>query len=233
MIDYRCLTAKDAADCWAFYLDVYVPEFPLDQIETPTIWLRLMRADASPHVRVILASDNQHIIGGIVFEEYQNTRSWLLTYLVVRPEYRCQGVANGLLKEMLRFVQDQPFPLLFTEVDPSDPVRLLIFAKLGFRRVLLDYVQPALSSEQPTVSNFWLMVHLQNNVLNTRVRSFLAEYYASLHQLPSPDLTRMDAKLGDETAQVWTQPLVDQDYTSASAEAYRPWPEFPLASSAE
>ena len=42
-----------------------------------------MQANASPRVRVILAIDNQQIIGGIVFEEYHNTRSWLLTYLVV------------------------------------------------------------------------------------------------------------------------------------------------------
>ena len=131
-------------------------------------------------------------------------------------------------------VQTQSFPLLFTEVDPSDAVRLMIFSKLGFRRVLLDYVPPALSSGQPTVNNFWLMVHQENNVLNTRVRSFLAEYYASLHQLPSPHLTMMDATLGDETTQVWTQPLaVDQDYTSVSAAACHPSPGFPQASFAE
>jgi len=204
-MQYLYISAEDTALCWTFYNEVYRPAFSRADREHPSNWLPLMGeqvAEDRPRVRIILAYEDE-ILGGIVFEEHRRTRCWLITYLVVRPNVRRRGVATGLVSEMLTVVRAGPaFSMVFAEVKESASN---VLAKLDFRWLPITYVQPALGGDRPAADGFSLLVHQQPNVMGTRVRAFLAEYYGSLRQIDSPHLAAMSTTLGDE--QVWTQPL--------------------------
>jgi GNAT superfamily N-acetyltransferase len=209
-MDYLKLTALDQGLCWAFYNTVYAPAFDsANRRETPAVWPSLMRPTALPQVHIIVASEDEQIVGGIVFEQYHRTRSWLLSYLAVRPAFQRLGIGRRLFHQMLDVVGPR-FALLFAEVEPKTH---RIMHHFGFRQIPFDYVQPSLT-DHLTAAPLSLLVHGERNVMSQRLRAFLAEYYSSLNALDSPHLAAMDARLGDAQVQVWTQALVDQDYKS-------------------
>ena len=100
-------------------------------------------------VRVAVA---ETIAGGIVFERYPETGCGLLTYLVVAPAARGQGVARQLVEHALAVLADAP--AVFAEVnDPRTQTReprvvaerrLAMFERWGARPLDTAYVQPAL-----------------------------------------------------------------------------------------
>ena len=136
----------------AFHAGIYWDAFAA-QHEPLDVWRRARRGELPYELWVRLALDDTGITGGICFERYPATGCGLLTYMVVAPHARGQGLGKALIDDALGVLADAP--AVYGEVnDPAtqtrEPVdvaqrRLAMFERWGARVVELRYVQPALA----------------------------------------------------------------------------------------
>ncbi|HSP41741.1 MAG TPA: GNAT family N-acetyltransferase [Luteolibacter sp.] len=181
--------------------------------EDPEEWRRrLMGEEPSPQprTRLIIAvrgdsTDGGEMLGGLVFEHYRESRCGLLTYLVVAPDQRCQGIARLLLGRATRSLEEEAaahggLQAVFAEAaDPalvgpehdgmSSDRRLRALYRLGLRHVRLNYVQPELSGGKGRSRHLMLLALLppvMSSVPGKVVKEFLHEFYRALG-VPEPD----------------------------------------------
>lgn len=94
------------------------------------------------HAQVALAGDA--IAGGITYELYPQSRCGLVTYMVVAPEAREQGLGRTLLTAAARELYAAGAALVLGEVHRNAPERLARFVRWGARVIDVPYVQPSL-----------------------------------------------------------------------------------------
>jgi GNAT superfamily N-acetyltransferase len=140
----------------AFYRDLYLPAFA-HQREPLEVWQARLRGELTGGytLRILIEGEalldpaRRRLDGGIVFEVYPESGCALLTYLVVAPAARRQGVGRGLLDRARAVVGDAA--LVLGEI--SDPRkhdddaawrRLAQFQRWGGCALDVRYVQPDL-----------------------------------------------------------------------------------------
>ena len=136
----------------AFHGGIYWDAFSA-QHEPLEVWQRARRGELPYALRVRLAIADGDIAGGIAFERYPESGCGLITYMVVAPRARGQGLGKRLIDDALATLGDAP--AVYGEInDPEtqtrEPVeiarrRLAMFERWGARVVELRYVQPALA----------------------------------------------------------------------------------------
>ena len=205
--------------CHAFFNRVYSDAFPkADQAESPSVWLPLLRgipAPPAPILHVIVAVDagdtgtHGDVFGGIAIEYFRASRVALATYLAVAPGARRLGLGRRLLDRAIEAVRTDNGgapPLVFAEVERPEAqaneqdhrratARLAIIAALGGQEVDAPYIQPALGAGQKPLDNLMLVL-LQGagrarSVPSGTIKAFYSEFFASLGQRNSPELTRL------------------------------------------
>jgi GNAT superfamily N-acetyltransferase len=183
-----------------FYDQCLVPSFGRfdDELEPLDVFLTALGTDNAQyrlHV-VLLLDENQQIMAGCCFELYKRSICGLLTYIVVKDEYRGKGLARNLIDltiSQLRDDSEGKIRCLFLEtnservkddiIDPAE--RLLIWQRLGFVPLRqLSYVQPALSASQSKCRDLILCYHSSYAVakgLDSRiVLDWIEEFYEVL-----------------------------------------------------
>jgi hypothetical protein len=209
--------------------ELFLPSFPdPDEQEDPEAWsLRLWDSRPPPepelHGSVALARADGAIAGFAFVERYRESRCALLSYIAIASTWRRRHLAADLLALAVKSAQDaataagERLEGVFAEVhdpqrvaraddviDPRD--RLRAMARLGARRVPVDYVQPALGAQQQRSDRLLLIAFPPfgpNDTLDADVvRAFLREYYEALGVAApddDPDFLRMSAQLGNAT----------------------------------
>jgi len=192
------------------YREVYLPAFPLpDEQEHPDIWTpRLKDPNANPRLAFLVAG---HALDDpqarqpqalLVAEYYAASRCVLVSYLAVVPEARGQGLAHRLYDALTarlhagRFGEPGQIAAVLAEIhDPQrihanddviDPAaRVEVMARLGARRLPIDYVQPALEPGKQASHDLWLVTFPARASGRARfgpevLRRFLIEFYQTL-----------------------------------------------------
>ncbi len=196
------------------YTDIYQPAFPIrDEQEDPTIWTpRLRDPHANPHLCFLVLG--QHLRdrerrkpqGMLLAEYYAASQCVLISYVAVDETQRGKGLARKLfdaLQQRLHLWQQsgsRPVVAVLAEIhDPAltpatrdvlPPLaRLEVMARLGGKRIPVDYLQPPLSQTQLAAGGLWLIA-FPDRVMPARaptvaqIRQFLLEFY---RELGSPD----------------------------------------------
>jgi len=180
--------------------DIYIKNFPIkeEREEFETILDRI-RYGIKPITAIVLATEGDTVIGGCVSVYYPQCKSLFPIYLAIRPEYRKMGFGRLLFDCSL-----EQFPNaehMFIEVDnpsrvdiehsvmsPTD--RILVYKRMGFELVPLNYVQaPAAKGQQPcfTLS----LMHRGEPVTKDVLKNYLHCVYEGLNSLDSPYLQKM------------------------------------------
>lgn len=94
------------------------------------------------HARVAL--DGSTLLGGITYEHYPRSNCGLVTYMVVAPIARNQGLGRTLLDLAARELYGAGAALVLGEVHRDHPERLARFVRWGARVLDVPYVQPSL-----------------------------------------------------------------------------------------
>lgn len=205
-----------AALCHAFYDQVYAEAFPNpDESEDCDTWLPLLDSATrtKPHLYILLAVKDPHdICAGIVFEWYADSKSWLITYLAVGATHRGHGLARSLIDRAIQTMRAAhvggagvPRSLIFAETE--DPTllgdapeviegayrRIATLEALGFARVDITYVQPALAKDKQPVRILLLLAYTSTDELTSdldaaKVAGFIREFYDVLGGSDSADL---------------------------------------------
>ncbi len=114
------------------------------------------------------------VLGGIVFEYYRKSSTGLLSYLVVAPAERRQGVGRGLVERAREILEEaartegRGLRAVFAETEKPESsedaaVRAATLARLEALRALggkwidVPYVQPPLAPGQPPAENLLLL----------------------------------------------------------------------------
>lgn len=206
--------------CRQFFNEIYRDVFPNpDEAEGPDTWLPLMSDDVpvgQPLVHMVLARDSgEQILGGIIFESYRESACWLATYIAVRPDARHRGIGESLIMKTVDTISRQTEDVIMfaeAEIPTRLPIpaerewgwkRLAILTSFGFSRILINYVQPALSPEKHAIDNLYLLLYAgergEDVISSVRLIAFLKEFYAALHQPSSPYLSEMCDALATRT----------------------------------
>ncbi|SRR5581483_3313029 len=232
-----------------FYVDLYLPAFPIpSERESADIWRSYLwgerrRGPGELHV-LVAGRDLQHptrrrLSGGLIFVIYPKSRCALLTYVVVGPEFRGQGLVRRLFAEATRIVSERGVRAVLGEVnDPTkvgkdqdalDPwQRLVIMQRLGGLIVDVPYTQPELAPGQGRCSDLLLMAFpppgsAQDALPTVVLKRFLFEFYRALGVRDpgrDPDLRRtLQAMQGPQVPLRPPEELARCSLGSAAAEA--------------
>lgn len=173
--------------------------------EDPAQWPPRLYGDLPPpqprmHLLVAVDGPGRHLLGGIAFEYYRDSRCGLFTYLVVAADGRRRGLGRRLVRGALQRLQQDArahgadLRGVFAEAEDPDRVdasdaaamppreRQTALARLGARRIDIPYVQPALEGgDGPCRHLLLLAFHPPTGVLaGSMVRDFLHEFYRAL-----------------------------------------------------
>ncbi len=193
--------------------------------EDPEQWRERLAQDVSPpqpvsHLLLAKSKETSEIIGGLVFEYYQNSQCGLLTYLVVHSEYRKLGIGLELVSRAVDILvegakaQGHSIRAVFAESENPSKVpenygamspraRLLALSRMGFRWLNVPYVQPQLDGGEGRGDHLLLLSYplsatscksLPGNV----ILSFLNEFYEALgvkHLQKDPDFLNVRRSL--------------------------------------
>ena len=191
----------------AGFVPIYDAAFPIaSEREDPAEWPARM-SDARPanepwmDLVVLVAGDGEAVLGGVAFEYYPQSRCGLLTYIAIDPAARGHGLARPLAERALAGLRDAAHAhgaalaaaLAEAErperLDPADPDavrtarrRLAILARLGARRLQVDYVQPELPGGDGRADHLMLLRldHDAAPLDTAALRAFLVEFYRAL-----------------------------------------------------
>ncbi|HSR95501.1 MAG TPA: GNAT family N-acetyltransferase [Kofleriaceae bacterium] len=147
-----------------FHSGIYWDDFA-DQQEPVDVWKRALWGGASPYKltiriagRALRDRERRELLGGIAFEHYPRSGCGLVTYMVIAPAARRQGLGRRLQREAARSLFAEGVRAVFGEVnDPrlagvgvDEPIesmwrRLERNQVWGARVLDVRYVQPALA----------------------------------------------------------------------------------------
>ena len=169
---------QDVALLERFHAGIYQDEFP-DPDERESLGnMRLAIAqngltDDAYHLVLALDAAGE-IVGGVIADYLARPNAGVIEFLVIAPSWRRQGIGRLLLADVERRlgrnaqdVHDAGLRCLIAEIDDPprshgvrdmfDPrARLHVWHRWGFRRLVFDYVQPALSEAQAPVTRLLL-----------------------------------------------------------------------------
>jgi GNAT superfamily N-acetyltransferase len=194
-------------DLLASFVELYTRTFtdPSER-EDPAEWPPRLYGDLpapQPRMHLLVAVDasgaNERLLGGIAFEYYRGSCCGLLTYLVIDPAYRRQGLARQLVQNAIALLHldarehERKLRGVFSETEDPNQVgphgnamppreRLTALSRLGARLIDIPYVQPALKGGSGPCRHLLLLAfHPQTgSIAGNVVRDFLHEFYRAL-----------------------------------------------------
>jgi GNAT superfamily N-acetyltransferase len=170
-----------------FHRGLYWDAFAL-QHEPLSAWRRALAGEAPYTLTVRLACEGRALVGGICFERYPRSGCGLVTYLVVAPSHRRQGLGYRLQHEAVQTLGGT----VFGEVAPALVHRNL---RWGARVVDVPYVQPALGPglERDRGLTLLALEPTTDTLSGAVVRTFLEELYAATEGGPPDPAIRIGA----------------------------------------
>jgi len=197
------------------FKDLYIQGFPdINEREDFDVILNRVfgpKQINEPHSVIILSiseDDNQEVMGGLIADWYETSKSIHLIYLIIDEKFRGKGVAKKLIKEGVEDIKNwintekgvEIKNVFFesnnpekTTTDSFDPVtRLEIFSHLGAKLININYIQPALDKNKKEVDNLLLLSFPQFNekgdkIPATEIMAFLTDLYLSLESSKDND----------------------------------------------
>jgi GNAT superfamily N-acetyltransferase len=184
-----------------FHRGIYLDEFA-EQAEPVATWHAALAGDKPYTMTLRLALDGDRILGGICIEHYPRSNCGLLTYIVVAPQTRGQGIGKQLqtaaIDELyargVRYVFGELNDPRVTKLEPTHEAwdRVQRIQRWGARVVDTRYVQPSLGEGRDR--QLLLIVFGQTGSIDGRVlRAFLDEFYEVTEGgPPDPEITIPD-----------------------------------------
>lgn len=195
-----------------FYSGIFVKAFPNPDLRESAGRMRRLadprgfgRADPWGFVNLIELREGHawRLAGGICYEWYRSGSGVLVTYIAVGRPFRRRGLTRLLfasaLERLRRETGHSPGAALpvFAETEMPHPgeteverelarARLNMLARLGFRILDFDYIQPPLSSGKSAVSGLRLLCYVPSPALHAvcmpsaRIEAFLSAFYKGL-----------------------------------------------------
>jgi GNAT superfamily N-acetyltransferase len=184
---------------------VYLPAFAA-QREPLEAWVAASRGETTYRWHGLLALDGGSIAGGVTYELYPASRCGFVTYLVVAPAWRQQGLGRRLFESAAKALYEAGALVALGEAnDPrihgdSARPRLARFERWGARVLDVRYVQPSLGEGLARDRGLCLIAHPPvPRIAGATVRAFIEEIYSVTEGgAPDPELEAVLAGIPEE-----------------------------------
>ena len=215
MIEIVTIATPDQRELLArFHRGIYWDEFAA-QHEPLAAWEHaLWGGDPGYELTIRLALADREIVGGVAFERYPRCGCGLVTYVVVAPAARRDGLGKRLRSEAAATLFAAGAPAVFGEInDPRHGPhheslddtrrRLARNQRWGSRVVDVRYIQPALGPGLARDRGLCLLAlagaePLPPTMPGAIVRDFIAELYAvTERRAPDAELVELLAQIPD------------------------------------
>jgi GNAT superfamily N-acetyltransferase len=158
-----------------FYREVYLLEFAA-QREPLEAWRRALAGDAPYRLTIDV---DPELRGGIAYELYPRSMCGLVTYMVVAPGARNQGLGRRWLDTAVATLRAAGARAVFGEVSGAE--RIARFQRWGAKVVDARYIQPALGDglERDRELVLIALAEQRTELPGALVRAFVEELYAA------------------------------------------------------
>lgn len=153
-----------------FYNGIFVENFPdeneRDSLENIIKYIKVNEFN-SLLSRIIIYKYNNEIIGGIIFDYFQEISSIAVEFIVTSKKYSGQGIGTFILNNIVNLLKNKykkNIEWLFIEIEDPQKIKidnlsyLYFWKKLHMKIIDFNYIQPALSSEKTPVEHLLLCV---------------------------------------------------------------------------
>lgn len=210
-------TVTDLAN---FYTEVYMECFPdADERESFDNLLKYLKnAEESEAYayHIVLAKDgNGTVVAGGIFDYFRHTNAGVVEFIAVRQNLQSGGVGSAMYRHILTALASDAFrngksgvDYVFCEIDDpahnTAPVKkyLYFWDKYKFRRIGMQYIQPALSGAQKPVHGLWLTVSASNGIADEMpsgtVLAVIADYMRYAMGISSPEESEEYRRMAQE-----------------------------------
>lgn len=215
LIDRLHFTAKEESLLDEFGRTIFVQAFPdpdeREPFENIKTRVRGVQNSNEPATIGMIATEGGNVVGGIVYDWYDNCKSLEIIYVAVDSKFRRNGLGRALTLDCTRTVVDlcsdggkdkvrvyfeteNPFAVQDEGSSPINPVgRLRFFEGCGALRIPIPYVQPPLDPSKGWASNMFLMVLPQfsgneESIPSDEICQFLKAFYDGLGAADEPEL---------------------------------------------
>lgn len=171
------------SDLSQFYTDIYLESFP-NENERETFdsmigYLKRAEGQNDYVYHILLAKDNGgNVVGGAIFDYFKATNSAVIEFIAVKQTLQASGKGTAIYKQILKMLsydananKNTCISNIFCEIE--SPIlsgtgankHMYFWNKNNFKRLVFDYIQPALSPSQQPVTGLWFNVTASKNVL--------------------------------------------------------------------
>ncbi|MBQ7977712.1 MAG: GNAT family N-acetyltransferase [Clostridia bacterium] len=165
---------KSANEIGEFYATIYVKNFAPDERDSiDDLIYRTLELKSENHHDIILAYQNEKIVGGIVFDWFKRSNCGLIEYIVVDNKYRGMRIARKLVAkataQMTSYAGKDPLKAVFIEIEDPEKLtgldaqaavdnyrRLQLWSSHKYERLDFNYIQPALAPGLSKLDNLML-----------------------------------------------------------------------------
>lgn len=170
-------TVTDLAN---FYTEVYMECFPdaneRESFDNLLKYLKNAEACGEYDYHIVLAKDGSGtVVAGGIFDYFKRENAGVVEFIAVRRSLQSGGVGSTMYRHILSVLSGDAFKngkkgldYVFCEIDDpahnDAPVKkyLYFWDKYKFRRLGMQYIQPALSGAQKPVHRLWLTVSVMH-----------------------------------------------------------------------
>lgn len=240
--------ATTASEIAQFYATIYVQNFAPDERDSiDDLIHRTLEIKSENHHDIILAYQDNQLVGGIVYDWFKNSHCGLIEYIVVDARYRGMRIAQRLtakaLASMTHYSGKHGLNACFIEIEDPEKMeglnaqaaidnyrRLQLWSNTKFNRLDFNYIQPALAEGLNKLDNLMLAVNtLKSNseyIDGEILKSFLIDFNTicnRIEDINDPDigvkemLDEIDAK-ADGKVKIIPNSLDFEKYKPAKSE---------------
>lgn len=183
-----------------FYEELLSPNFSQfpDELDTlETFYYALNSKSIYPYtLHITLIVEDDKILAGTSYEYYSESKSVLLTYIVVSDLAKGRGLSKILISEIKSqlathylkvnaiFAESNSDKVLESNDVMNPKLRRQILEKLGFCYLDFNYIQPPLSKDSDKCENLILAIHKDyinsNMIKSSVVLDWLEEFWKTL-----------------------------------------------------
>ncbi|MGE5632760.1 MAG: GNAT family N-acetyltransferase [Caulobacteraceae bacterium] len=200
-----------------YYASIYIDSFPKDERESLDNIIDYLNKKENGwygknNYHVILAIGSGVIVGGLICDYFERSNCGVIEFIAVKKECRSEGIGTRLYQKAIELLRKDArnnkknnIDYIFCEIEKADAdsnkdaIKYLWFwNKMGYRKILFNYIQPALSDGKENVNNLDLIaLQLNENIKShkgieaTTIKSFLLDYarYAMRIEEPEKNIT--------------------------------------------
>lgn len=165
---------------------------------------------------VILAIDSGITVGGLICDYFERSNCGVIEFIAVKQERQSEGIgtclyqrAVELLRKDARNNKKNSIDYIFCEIEKADESinkdankYLSFWNKMGYRKVLFEYIQPALDDGKENVSCLDLIAlqlnerfKSQREIGATTLKNFLLDYAKYAMRIEEPEKNEIISRM--------------------------------------